>query len=190
MARASTRQTFVTAQTVYVHAYSGYWRKAEVIDPDLVTKAARYSAAPERNIHNVKVIYFDRENKLAGDACNVRNARNKIIDQAAYDLIQLGKEISRLQGDVRQHETWEKTHAGYVEQANHVIALIEALQPVGSGQRAERLAVFLRSVFTLKDARTRERHGVDDVTRQRRELFDKAEAAEGRMLALDVKVWS
>lgn len=189
MARPATRQTFVKGQTVYVHAYSTFWRRAKVINPDLITKAARYSAAPERELHNVKIIYFDHDtDKTAGAEWNVLNRRNKIIDQAAYDLIQRGKEIGRLQGDVRQHQAWEKTHAAYVEQANHLVALIKLLEP--SSLRNTNVALYLRSVFTMRDARTRERHNTEDVTRQGRELADKAKAAEARMQALGVKEWS
>ena len=57
-------------------------------------------------------------------------------------------------------------------------------------ERVESLALYLRSVFILKDARTRDRHPVEDVIAQRRELGHKAAAARGRLQALDAKEWS
>ncbi len=189
MATPTKRQTFKKGQTVYIHAYSTFWRKAKVINPDLITRAARYSAAPARELHNVKVIYYDRDSdKTAGAEWNVLNRRNQIIDQAAYDLIQRGKEIARLQGDVRQYNTWEKTHTAYIEQAKTIQATMT--MDGDSVVSAETLALYLRSVFTLKDARTRERHNAEDVTQQRGELAQKAEAANKRMQELGVKEWS
>ena len=185
MARASTRQKFVKGQTAWIHAYQNYWRKAQVIEPDVTQKAL----GSTRDIHYVKVIYFDRDGeKLAGASWNVLNNRSQISDQAAYDLVLRGEEIVKLQGDVREAESWEKTHAAYLDQANHVIALVDLLKP--SALRAEKLALHLRSTFILKDARTRKRHQVVDVTRQRRELGHKATEARGRLQALEVKPWS
>ncbi len=195
MARASTRQTFVTGQTVFVHAYQAYWRKALVVEPDVTQKAL----GSTRDIHYVKVNYFDREGKqVVGAEWRVLNSRTKISDQAAYDLVLKGKEIERLQGDVRQYESWEMTHTAYLEQAKIIQTTATMGVSLGLGKDVEppsvegieELALYLRSVFTLKDKRTRELHGVEDVVTQRRELSQKADAANKRMQALGVKVWS
>jgi len=186
MARASTRQTFEKGQTVWIHAYQNFWRKAQVVDPDFERKALTYSTKTRMN-HYVKIIYFDSKGeKLAGAVGNVNNARNKIIDQAAYDLILRGREIARLQGDVRQSEAWEKTHAAFLEQANHIIALVDLLKP--AGVRAEKVAMHLRGTFLLRDKRGRST--VAGLKKTRRELAHKATEARGKMQALDVKEWS
>ncbi len=195
MARASTRQTFETGQTVFVHAYQAYWRKAQVVNPDVTQKAL----GGDRDIHYVKVNYFDRDGKqVVGAEWLVLNSRSKISDQAAYDLVLRGKEIATLQGTVRQHKAWEKTHAAYVEQAKIIQTTATMGVSLGLGKDVEPpsvegiegLALYLRSVFILKDKRTRERHTTEDVVTQRRELSHKATEARERLLELDVKEWS
>ena len=99
MAGKSTRQQFVQGQTVYIHAYQTYWRKAEVVDPDTTQK----TLGGDRDIHYVKVRYFDGDGQIVGTDWLVLNSRAKISDQAAYDLVVRCKEIQKLNSDVRQH---------------------------------------------------------------------------------------
>lgn len=185
MAGTSTRQTFVKGQVVWIHAYQTYWRKATVTDPDF----RRAALTGGREIHYVKVRYFDNDGRLAGGEWNILNNRKQISNDAAHDLVLRDKEISARYADVRQHETWESTHAAYVDQANHIIALVELLG-AAPDTRAENVALYLRSAFSLKDKRTRDRITVEDITRVRRELAHKATAARGRLQELDAKAWS